>query len=180
MSYKGNLLKGIFQEIQDQQALLDKRIIKDHDLFDDEDNVNLMANFDENRIDSLLTGYLYLRTAVKAMRQVGAKWWKKQEPMTDEQYAKFTADLLGGEFLETDILLSNVSMKIIAIVQELVELEDAILEGKPKEDIHDEFIDVIHFVVSLGLDIGINSEEQIKILYDKKNRTNHQRQDESY
>jgi NTP pyrophosphatase (non-canonical NTP hydrolase) len=180
MSYKGNLLKGIFQEILDQQELLDKRIIKEHDLFDDNNNINLMANFDENRLDSLLTAYLYMRTAVKAMRNVGAKWWKKQESMTDEQYVKFTADLLGGEFLETDTPLSNISMKIIAITQELIELEDAIIEGKPKEDMQDEFIDVIHFVVSLGLDIGINSEEKVKILYDKKNRTNHQRQDESY
>jgi dimeric dUTPase (all-alpha-NTP-PPase superfamily) len=180
MSYKGNLLKGVFQEILDQQSELDKRIVKEHDLFDDNNSVDLMAKFDENRIASIITTYLYMRTAMKALRVIGVKWWKNQEPMTDEQHDQFMSDLTHGKFLDADIEISNVSLKIIAIGQELIELEDAINQGEPTDKIHDEFIDIIHFVVSLGLDIGINSEEQIKMLYDKKSLINHKRQDESY
>jgi dimeric dUTPase (all-alpha-NTP-PPase superfamily) len=173
-------IKGIMQEVMDAQRNLDRTILRDHDLFNLQNQPDLMVNFDDNRKQALLVSYIHLRTAVKAIRKVGAKWWKNQNPMDEAELKMFINDLTNGEFFDVDIEVSNISMKIMAIVQELIELEDAIKENKPAPDIHDEFVDIIHFVVSLGLDLGINSEQQLKELYLKKNKTNHLRQESNY
>jgi len=177
---KPQIPKGVFGKIIDQQKNLDRRIIRDHDLFDENNNVDLTANFDELRNELLKFGYAVQNTIGKYTRTVGAKWWKNLEPMTQGQYNQYRDDFQKGTYLEEDIELSNISMKNIAIIQELLELEEAVKEGKTKDEIHDEFIDIIHFVVSLGIDLGIDSEQRIQHLYEKKNRLNHQRQDEHY
>lgn len=176
-----NQQKGVWQKIIDNQDKLDKRVILEHDLFNKNNNVDLTANFDNNRMDSLRFAYTVLQSTVKYVRLVGAKWWKKNlAPITDEQFEDhkevFTSGVLNGD-VET---LSNISMKNLAIIQELIELEQAVEQDKSKEEIYDEYIDVIHFVVSLGLELGIKSEEQIQQLYEAKNNINHQRLNESY
>ena len=155
-------------------------ILKDRDLFNSENQPDLMTNFDDKRKEELLISYIHLRTAVKMIRSVGAKWWKNQEQVNEEQHAMFFDDIQNGKFFDSDIIVSNTSMKIMAIVQELIELEDAINEGKDFRDIQEEFIDVIHFVVSLGLDLGLSSEKTIRDIYRAKNAINHKRVQSNY
>lgn len=170
--------KDVMQEIMDEQSKLDRNIIKQHDLFNESNEVDLTANFGHYRKEGLSTAYSFLKSVVRVMRKMGAKWWKQQEPITEQQLDKSLLEFF-NEHPELDIV-SNISMKNIAIIQELIELEDAVKEGKPKEEIHDEFVDVLHFVVSLGLDLGINSSEKLRQLYLKKNHVNHQRQQSNY
>lgn len=172
--------KDILQEIMDEQRKLDRMILKERDLFNLQNQPDLTVNFDENRKQALLISYVHLRTAVKMMRTVGAKWWKNQPQMTDDVYSGFVQDTNGGKFFDIDTDISNISMKIMAIVQELIELEDAISDGKTIDDIQEEFIDVIHFVVSLGLDLGISTQQKVSELYSAKHRINTQRQQSNY
>lgn len=174
-------VKGIMQEIMDQQYKLDMRVIKEHDLYDNDNYVDLTVNFGDNRKDSLRFAYMVLKSTVKYVRTVGAKWWKKDiRPLTDGQFAQYKDDFASGVYNEDADNISNISMKNLAIIQELIELEQAVEENRPEQDIHDEYIDIIHFVVSLGLELGIDSEEKIRELYEKKNQINHQRINESY
>lgn len=175
-----NIEKGILQEIIDEQRKLDRAVLKDRDLFDSQNQSDLMANFDDKRKEELLISYIHLRTAVKMIRNVGAKWWKNQEPINEEQHAIFFNDIQNGKFFDSDITVSNISMKIMAIIQELIELEDAINEGKDFRDIQEEYIDVIHFVISLGLDLGLSSEKTIRDVYRAKNTINHKRVQSNY
>ena len=173
--------KGILQQIIDNQDKLDKRVILEHDLFNDYNEVSLASNFDVNRESSIKFGYSIIKSTLGYIRTVGAKWWKKNlAPITDEDHTLLRENLMNGEYNNEVEKLSNVTMKNLAIIQELVELEQAIDEGKTREEIYDEYIDVIHFVVSLGLEIGIKSEQQILELYEKKNKINHKRINESY
>lgn len=173
-----NNIEDTMQEIMNEQKKLDRNIIKQHDLFNESNEVDLTANFDERRRDTLGITYSYIQSITALMRKVGAKWWKIQQPITEEQSSDLLEELVNDRPTIND--LSNISMKNIAIIQELIELEDAVKEGKPKEDIHDEFVDIIHFVVSLGLDLGIDSAEKLRQLYLKKNNVNHQRQQSNY
>lgn len=170
--------KDILQEIMDEQKKLDRTVIKQFDLFNENNEVDLTANFDEFRKEKLLQIYSYIRGTTNVIRHVGAKWWKNQQPLTEEQFSK-TMDQLANDTAEL-APLSNISMKNMAIFQELIELEDAIKEGKPKDEIYDEYVDIIHFVVSLGLELGINSAETIKEYYLKKNNVNHHRIQSNY
>ena len=173
--------KGIWQQIINNQDKLDKRVILEHDLFDEKNNVSLVANFDINRKESIKFGYSSIKSTVKFIRSVGAKWWKKNlAPITNEENDEIRNDLIDGVYNVEVEGLSNISMKNLAIIQEVLELEQAIEEGKSKEEVYYEYIDVIHFVVSLGLEIGIKSEEQIRELYEKKNQINHTRLNEHY
>ncbi len=172
--------KDTMQEIMDEQKKLDRNIIKQHDLFNESNEVDLTVNFDEQRKEQLHAAYKYLKSIVFTIREVGAKWWKNQSPMTEEQSDLFIQrmrDIINSDW---DMQLSNISMKNIAIIQELIELEDAVNENKSKDEIHDEFVDILHFVVSLGLDLGINSADKLKELYLRKNAINHTRQQSNY
>lgn len=172
--------KGILQDIIDEQRKLDRIVLKDRDLFDSQNRPDLMANFDDRRKEELLISYIHLRTAVRMIRGVGAKWWKNQEHVGEEQHTRFMNDTGNGKFFDTDVEISNTSMKIMAIVQELMELEDAVREGKDFSDVQEEYIDVIHFVISLGLDLGLSKEKTIRDIYSAKNRVNIQRQQSNY
>lgn len=170
--------KDILQEIMDEQKKLDRNIIKTHDLFNNNNEIDLTANFDELRRETLGGLYLYIRTLNHAMRMTGPKWWKNQPQLTDENTAEIITGLLKENVELIDI--TNISMKNIAIMQELFELEDAVREGKSKTIIYDEYIDIIHFVISLGLELGINSAETIREYYLKKNNVNHHRIQSNY
>jgi dimeric dUTPase (all-alpha-NTP-PPase superfamily) len=170
--------KDIMQEIMDEQKKLDRNIIKQHDLFNASNEVDLKANFDEERNRTLWILYATIRSSVGFARKVGAKWWKQQAPVTDNQLDEIFKDSETSNFEEGEF--NNISLKNLAIIQELMELEEAVKQGKPKDEIHDEFVDIIHFVVSLGLDLGIDSAEKLRQLYLKKNHVNHQRQQSNY
>lgn len=180
MSNNNSNEKGILQDIIDEQRKLDRAVMKDRDLFNSQNQVDLTINFDENRRQALLMSYVHLRTAVKMIRMVGAKWWKNQKQMTEGDLDVFLSDVKNGRFFDTHTDIDNISMKIIAIIQELIELEDAINEGKGFRDVQEEYIDIIHFVVSLGLDLGLSSENTIKDIYSAKNAVNHQRVQSNY
>jgi dimeric dUTPase (all-alpha-NTP-PPase superfamily) len=174
MSHPDN--KDILQEIMNEQKKLDRNIIKTHDLFNNNNEVDLTANFDELRKEKLLQIYSYIRGTTNVVRHIGAKWWKNQQPLTEEHFAE-TMDQLANDTAEL-APLTNISMKNMAVFQELIELEDAIKDGKTKDEIYDEYVDIIHFVISLGL--GINSAETIKEYYLKKNNVNHNRIQSNY
>lgn len=172
--------KGILGQIIEQQSKLDKRVLRERDLFNDSNEVDLTANFSTSRKKALTFSYISLRAIIKHVRKVGAKWWKNLDNLTEEDIIRLQDELVNGIGIDDDFELSNLSMKNIAIIQELIELEDAVKEGKQLDDIHDEFIDVLHFVVSEGIDLGISSEEMVKKLYERKNKINHQRIDNNY
>ncbi len=177
MSHPNNN-KDIMQEIMDEQKKLDRNIIKTHDLFNNNNEVDLTANFDELRKEKLLQIYSYIRGTTNVVRHIGAKWWKNQQPLTEQHFVE-TMDRLVDDTAEL-APLTNISLKNMAIFQELIELEDAIKEGKTKDEIYDEYVDIIHFVISLGLELGINSAETIREYYLKKSHVNHQRQQSNY
>jgi NTP pyrophosphatase (non-canonical NTP hydrolase) len=167
---------GILQTILDNQDRLDNRVVNDFQLRDRNGNKNLTFNFDPIRYQTILQLYVNIKVLMVSMKKTNFKWWKNLDPITKEEMTQLlSAEAIG--IYNPDLRLSNVAMKVIAIIDEALEIEDAVNQEESQERLEDEFADLLHFVASLGLEIGISTEQQIEALYNKKNKVNHDRVD---
>lgn len=167
---------SILQKIIDKQRTLDERVVNDFQLRDRNGNKDLAFNFDAIRYQTILQLYINIKVLMISMKKTNFKWWKNLEPLSREEMIKMLSTEAIGEF-DPNTRLSNHAMKIIAIIDEAIEIEDAVNSKESTERIEDEFADLMHFVISLGLELGITTEQQIENLYDIKNKTNHVRTD---
>lgn len=167
---------GILQKILDNQNRLDNRVVDDFQLRDRNGNKDLSINFDGIRYQTILQLYINIKVLMISMKKTNFKWWKVLDKLTREEMITMLSTEAIGNF-DPNTKLSNLSLKNIAIMDEVLEIEDAVNSGEPRERIEDEFADLFHFVVSLGLELGITTEQQIENLYEIKNKVNHVRTD---
>ena len=167
---------GILQKILDNQNRLDNRVVDDFHLRDRNGNKELAINFDSIRYQTILQLYINIKVLMISMKKANFKWWKVLNELTKEDMIAMLSTEAIGNF-DPNTKLSNISMKNIAIIDEALEIEDAVNSNESQERIEDEFADLLHFVVSLGLELGITTEQQIENLYEIKNKENHVRTD---
>ena len=99
------------------------------------------------------------------------------QPFTQEDVLKYN-EYISSETQELE--LTNVELINIAIMDELREIADAVRQGEPRDKIVEEYIDAFHFMIQLGLQLGITTEQEINDAYIKKNEINHVRQSNNY
>lgn len=169
---------GILQTILDHQSKFDNEVIDNNNLKRKDGSSDLSINYDEIRYQLILQSFTKMRLLMKLMKKTGYKWWKgAQQKLTKEDIQAMLEAETSGDSYNPQARLSNISLRGIAIIDETMEVVEAFEDRESKERLHDEFADLVHFVVSLGLELGINSEDQIKSLYEKKLKVNYDRQE---
>jgi dimeric dUTPase (all-alpha-NTP-PPase superfamily) len=99
-------------------------------------------------------------------------WWR----MNYQQLFKMQKEL--DRHIETNHQLQDVDLferKVLALLVELGELANetrcfkfwSLKPSSPQETVLEEFVDGIHFILSLGIECGFNQEEEYAITLDK-------------
>jgi len=171
-------IKGILQNIIDRQRGLQNNIVHTHNLINNDTNKpDLTLAFDTHRLSLLSINYSAISKLLGAMKLASFKWWKNMQPFTQEDVLKYN-EYISSETQELE--LTNVELINIAIMDELREIADAVRQGEPRDKIVEEYIDAFHFMIQLGLQLGITTEQEINDAYIKKNEINHVRQSNNY
>jgi dimeric dUTPase (all-alpha-NTP-PPase superfamily) len=112
-----------------------------------------------------------------------------QQKLDDEILLRLNAELKEAGYIN-EVVASNLKTeRLMALACEVMELANALKsdgfkywtnkKSEPKERLLDEYVDIFHFWLSVGLALGFTPDE-VEKAYKVKNAVNFQRQEEGY